>query len=207
MTIREWLNSGKNFDIGVALYNAYGTDNLLKNMFAQGFSDLRAKRLFQELLALKETDNIYMPEATPEPVNINVAAAAMPEQMVAPDEDSYRLKWLPLYQEMNMLRHNLEGFADIKDRGAAAFRILALEKECMRIWEERDYACKTGTVKDAPKIEEPYIDPNSLQRRINTVRSAISKYSRPPETDKRKALLKQYQDELEKLYQQQRKTI
>jgi hypothetical protein len=205
MTISEWLNSDRNYKIGVALYDAYGLDALLKTMFEQGYSPLRAKRLHAELMLLKNVDREKPQYAQKGPVaeHVSIAAIQLPEQ-AAPEQDPYRNKWLPLYQEMNLLRHTLEQAPSILERGKMAFRILELEQECMVIWNQRDYLVKNG--KELPEIEEqeivPFADMNNLLRRIQTVRTFISKYSKPGDNPNWSKHLAKYKIELEALQKQ-----
>jgi hypothetical protein len=202
MTITEWLNSERNYSVGVALYAAYGTDALVKSTFDQGHSALRAQRLFNELLLLRNADAQYnVPDqAKAAKEAVFVAAAAMPEQAVSEHQDPLRNEWMPKYQEMNMLRHKLEQTGAIKDRGVMAFRILELEQECMAIWSRRDYRIKTG--RDVPEVKEEtdvFADNNNILRRIQTLRTYVTKYSKPSDKKNWPQRLAQYKAELEAL--------
>lgn len=200
MTIKDWLNSDRNFTVGVALYDTYGTDDLLKKMFAQGFSDIRAKRLFDELLLLKSvTENIIIPNEEPQSAPVLVASFAMPEQIVDAEKDPYREKWLPLYQHMNLLRHSLEITTDETQRGKIAHQILDLEQQCMCIWSQRDYYLKTGReLQPESNTAEPVTDYNQLTKRLQLLRSYIAKYKRSNNTEK----IEQFEQEKKSILQQ-----
>lgn len=205
MRISEWLNSDRNYAIGVAVYNVHGTDALLKKMFEQGYSALRAKRLTEELLKLKNVDvqEIKIEATTPERTAVTVEAVTLPEKEIPETKDAYREKWLPIYMEMNMLRHQLEQAPNNQERGKMAFKILALEQQCMALWQRRDYFIRTGSkLPEEEPAAEPFVDTNKIVRRIQTLRTYISKYSQPSDNPKRPAQLKRYTEELELLTEQ-----
>lgn len=74
-SIKEWLNGSRNYHQGAALYDAYGDDVLLKQMFAQGESEYRKERLLKALRALLATaKQVAIPVAPPSAAN-NCASA------------------------------------------------------------------------------------------------------------------------------------
>lgn len=53
--ILEWLNGPQAYEPGVELYSQYGSDALLKMLFAEGWSDFKQRRLVQALEELATT--------------------------------------------------------------------------------------------------------------------------------------------------------
>ena len=183
-SITDWLNSGRTYAVGVALYDVHGHDVALKRALTQGFSDFRQARLEQ---ALRELLKAAPPAAAAAllPValttnGITIASVQLPEEQVAEAEDAYRDHWLPLYQEMQALRARLHLIQDDEERGKTAHRILELERALNKIWEARDIQRKTGQAPPAEEVAGPAVitDKNALQKRLNAVRSYVSKYKR-----------------------------
>lgn len=190
MTIKEWLNSSRDFGVGVALYRLHGSDDFLMEVFEQGFSEVRAKRLLAEMLKLKDVvpeDDFYdKKESLVEMKTVEVAVESefMPETSVRVENDRYRGDWMPLYQKMNMLRHRLEMTGCDVERGRMAHEILDLERNCMEIWDKRDYFLKYGEVKKELKVIDPITDRNMILKRILNLRVNISKYKNHVAKDK-----------------------
>ena len=179
-SVKDWLNGPRDYATGVALYAAYGTNAALKAAFEQGESEYRKERLLKELRLLKDTVPAIAPVAAEHSTRVfasPVASVVLPEQAVPEEKDPYRAEWLPLYAEMNALRHRLEDANDDIERGGMAHRILELERQCMSVWARRDYWRRTGQhIAPAQPETNAVTDKNMLQKRLNNVRSSVSKY-------------------------------
>lgn len=55
--VQKWLSSGKDYDIGVSIYNEFGQSSFQKKMFAQGKTSFNEKKLLEELTKLMSLDN------------------------------------------------------------------------------------------------------------------------------------------------------
>jgi len=216
--IADWLNSGKNYDIGVALYKAHGGDVDLKRMFDQGFSDYRVKRLEKELRIIKKSfiaDKALSVaavavgiKAEPETIVVAVKQKVLPENAIKPEQDPYRDEWMPIYQQMNYLRHHLRSAETDELRGRMAFEILDLERQCMRIWYRRRYWLKYKEhLPEEYQVQQPTSDKNEMHRLLCNARAnlskAVSKLSKNPEdskliarTDKWKQAVKEIEEKL-----------
>lgn len=177
-SIKDWLNNGKPWALGVALYAAHGGDPIMNDMLAQGHSPYRQKRLeaaLRELIAVAQ----HAPVAQPDIVVSTVNAAQLPEHTVPAEQDPYREKWLPFFKEMNLLRHQLRLMPTQTERGAAAHRILELEDICSEWWDRRDYYLRTGEHMPEPEpITTSITDPNALNKRLTTVRTYVTRYKK-----------------------------
>ena len=174
-SISEWLNSGRNYYEGLALYEVYGQDALLLRVFRQGHSTYRAGRLLEAMRELKNFAQRETP-AAPAKKEVLVTEIEMPESAVEETKDTYRAEWLPLYIEMNSLRHMLLQAPDDKERGVMAHKVLALERQCERIWSRRDYMIKNGTeLKEEAPASDVVTDKNLVFKSIVNTRSNIAK--------------------------------
>jgi len=197
--IKEWLNSGRQYLIGIALYEAYGNDPALRDVFRQGESPYRYRRLVEALTKLMSSADRAETITAAEPVHkpVLVHEVPLPETDVPADRDDYRSEWIVPYMEMNSLRHQLVHAPDDHTRGEWCFRILELEKQCMAIWARRDYHKRTGE----PMPEEvgpamPVVtDRNALHRRLTNLRTYVTKENKKalPRTGK----LSAWQDEID----------
>jgi hypothetical protein len=175
--IKNWINGNKNFIVGKVLYNTLGTDESIKNLLNKGQSPISVKVLFDAMEKLQSTWN------NPEHKQQTTAAV---ETAVMEDSSNNILQalkneWLPLYQKMNLLRHQLDkDFNDINCHVAIQYRkpiaheILALEQECIAIWKKRDYYLQ---YKKLPNTTEKKLaiptDPIKLAKLIDTIKKNI----------------------------------
>lgn len=184
-SIKEWLNGSRNFNTGIILYEVYGTDDTLKRMFAQGHSILRQKKLeeaMQGLLTTRAQEQVVRIDKTD--TYVTVKRDRLPENSTNTADDPYRDKWLPLFKEMNLLRHQLRLMPTTEERGAAAHRILDLEDECRKWWDRRDYEQRTGQkMPDTEPKANTVTDKNQQEYRLRTVRTYITKYGKAVQAD------------------------
>jgi len=173
-SIRDWLNSSRDYNMGAALYKVYGDDDDLKDVFAQGPSEYRKQRLLDAMKKLKDNAPEHIPIA-PAPKK-TARQEVLPENKVQPNEDPYREEWMPLYQRMNFLRHQLHEVKTVQERGMMAHEILDLEQDCKRWWYKRDYYLKYGmNLPEEEKKSEEITDRNELFRNLTNYRTYLSK--------------------------------
>jgi shikimate kinase len=101
-------------------------------------------------------------------------AQPTPELQLA-DEDNLDEKWKPIYKEANYYFSTIHLIPDEEERKLAAFRILDLMDKVQEVWQAKDFLYKHGQV---PKFESQGIDQLTVEqmaRRINTLRTYISK--------------------------------
>ncbi|MGN6478522.1 MAG: hypothetical protein ACTHKV_14955 [Flavipsychrobacter sp.] len=208
-SIREWLNGHRNYNQGAALYECYGDDPKLKQMFAQGESEYRKERLVKELRALlgaaKPVSIPVKPSAPPETVHIKTGTS--PETKVPEAKDPYYKDWIQPYREMQRLRGQLRFDMTDEQRGTLAFKILTLEQVCNYWWRKRDYLLEHGKELNEPmpgaKPDDVVADPAKYQTRLTTVRTFISKARKKlqqnPDDMKAKENLEKYTAEKERM--------
>lgn len=183
-SIKQWLNDGQPYYVGVALLATYGSNKGLVEMFDQGPSPYRITQLEKHLRAI-DAPLIITPEDAP--IIITVEKKELPETQVHA-ADPFKDIWQPKYAEMQSLCHRLEDIATAEERGVAAFRILELEQECIRLWAKRDYFFATGLKVDAEDEQAISVtDKYALMQRLHNLRTYISrtkkKYKATPSSD------------------------
>lgn len=157
--INDWIKSGKNFFVGVAIYKTVGKNDQLKTLFSKGKTDFAVKTLEKELLA------IINPVT---PLKAVIPADTIPESNDSILE-SIRNAWLPKYQRMNYLRHELDKFKGnnaemVVIRKDLAKEIMLLEKECMDHWDKADQYQKTGKLPVDHDPDEMVVPEDPLER-------------------------------------------
>jgi hypothetical protein len=172
--IDNWLKGNKNYHVGLAIFNSFSSNKQLKELLATGNTPYNHKRLCEELTSLSKKQ-VVTPKISLE----------QKETAVLPDSNNKVLqalknKWQPLYQKMNMLRHNLDATAGdntattIEERKKIATEILTLEKECNKIWSDVDYYNEHGKLPEEKDNEWPVpTDPLKLANAINNCKKAI----------------------------------
>lgn len=179
-SIREWLNSSRDYHLGVQLYAVYGDNEPLQRSLSQGYSDFRHGKLVTAMQKLLErAEPVELQIADQPPVTVATFPGNLPEHSTAPVDDPYRKEWLPLYNEMNALRHKLRHMKTTVERGEAAFRILDLFDACRRYWDKRDYLKKHG-VPMPEHVAGPALitDRNEMERKLRTIRTYVTKYAK-----------------------------
>lgn len=206
-SIKEWLHGARNYVMGVALFKAHSSNTVLYEMFAQGFSPYRAERLLQEMEALSSLKvTVALPSVSPTPIALAIREEVLPENIPTHETDPYREKWLPIYAEMNFLRHNLLNAKNDQERGELAHKILDMEQQCMNIWHQRDYFLKYK--EHLPEINENYIitDRNELHRKLMNIRTYITKATKKlsdnPEDVKAMSRVVRYREEASRIEKQ-----
>jgi hypothetical protein len=170
--IIKWLSGKRNFYVGAVLYKQYGIDERLKKLFEAKPDQYSQRRLEEELSALLEK-----PKQKPAPVRYGDAD----EMPISNDPmlKAFREEWLPVYQRMNYLRHELDRYEGnsqeaIAKREPIAFEVLDLEQKCMVIWARRGHYEKNGRLPEVKELEEEIpSDPIELNKLIDATKRNI----------------------------------
>lgn len=173
-SIKDWLNSSRNYNVGLALYLVHGSNEALKTALKQGESPYRKEKLLAALQELWEGAKGEPARANPLPLRVLPLKTGGEFKNLQPDHDKdiYYNLWQPLYKEMMHLRSKLPLFPNDDERGAAAFRILFLEKTCRKYWRMRDYFLQNGVeMPEETGKPDATTDFNVLTRRLMTLRT------------------------------------
>ncbi len=149
--IHDWIKKGKNYYVGTAIFNAVSKNDELKALFRRGANPQSQKILEKELLSFIDKPLVAI-------VQKEVIGEVIPESN---DKilSAIRNKWLPMYQRMNFLRHELDKYSGntkemIDIRKPIAFEILELEQSCQDLWDKADEYKKTGKLPDLDSNDE-----------------------------------------------------
>ena len=176
----NWLSGTQNFSVGAMLYQSFGTNQALKDLLEMGETPFAAELLAEELKKLAENGVKETPMVTD---HADLDAAEMPE---SENEILQALKneWQPFYQEMNLLRHELDRYGDDNSDAAIAWRkprarkIKELEQQCIGIWKNRDYYEKHGKLPFTAEKHSLEIPTDAIQLAglIGNIKKYIRRY-------------------------------
>ena len=201
--IQNWLNGKRNFTAGKLLYNQFGNDQKLKDLFSQGRSAYSEERL---LNALKElAADLHKPQTDDYRPVMNEIMPDVPDKVLT----ALKNEWMPFYTEMNLKRHRIDHYLDDESeaaeiiRGKLAFEILDLEQKCMAVWAKKMYYEKHGRLPGKGLDREIVIDQFKAAERMKNLKIYVTRYknycSKDPGNARHAAKLKDYEKELAKL--------
>lgn len=152
--INRWLQSERDYDEGVALYNKHGTNDTLKRVLSWGESSFNTDKLREELQAISEASEKKKRVVIYDPV---------------PDERK-SAELVVLYREQSMLHNQLKKSDDRKERYELAYRIEEIRLEIEDLLK--------GKVLLSPdQLPE---NPMEMMKLLTNNRSYISKFKADP---------------------------
>jgi len=200
--IKKWLSGKKNFHVGVVLYDQFGTDKKLKQLFESGPDEHKQNRLERELTKLLAKPPELLQTRAQKPGDSH----EMPKSH-NPVLEALRNEWNTPYQRMQYLRHELDKYVgntpqSIALRHPIAKEILELEQICMRVWSRRDYYLVHGDLPEVKIDDVPMpTDPVLLGRMIQNIERNIRRNKKliidHPTNVEYPLRLKMYEDRLE----------
>lgn len=129
--IREWLEKGQEYAQGVALYESYGSSQVVLTVLQRGANDYTRQKLKAELLKLLEVENVHVVATSAKRVEksakrVHVAPkvdSPLSKADSSPEVHAQRRAW---FAERNHLHPQLELVASDAERLAMSLRILEL---------------------------------------------------------------------------------
>jgi len=185
--IKTWLNTGRNYTIGVKLYDQYGKDKKLKAVFNEEVSEFKKKALFEalkKLLSGKHQMDDKVEKTKGEAIeHISLSQSKWPAQK---DEvlGALQAKWRPLFSEMMNLCSRIYDVAKLgeidsgqKDAaGRMAHRILDLDDQCDEIYDQRDYYLEHKCLPESEKLMSLVVDPKKIPLALQNAERYIRDY-------------------------------
>ena len=172
--IKNWLAGNMNYIAGRCIYSVYGSDDALKKIFSLFETDIRRREMVKAIQRIITNNTGALPLAEPAAKETD-----MPESS-NPVLQALRNEWLPLYQDMNYKRHQLDKWGDVNTgpvkrmRYDLAVEVLGIEQQCMVIWARRDYYIKHGKL---PEVKEKKLqlptDPVELGKLIEGTKKNV----------------------------------
>lgn len=177
--VTAWLNSNRDYNKGVELYERYGHYNMVAVMLRMGNerSELHREKL---LAVLKEM--VTAPPPAPKQFNA-LPKKTKPNPGNNPPEEtdeylkSLDAKWKPVYTEMATHHSRLLAVDTNEARLALAQRIVNCHEQLVNFWQQRDYYQTNG--KPMPKPVKKKARENLTQtdlRKLLNARTARSQY-------------------------------
>ena len=197
--IREWLQNPV-YEVGVRLYQQYGSNSFLKQKFAAGIGDYNVKKLRDEMERISdvgsasgrtswsirqsadkfsdlETKSKGFVEQKAESLKPKAAIEPKAETPSSDKVEADRGKYLGicktrdrLYRELDALMSERHHLPEGEKLLKCAERIVLTNQQITECWEKIDFWTENGYLPDEPV--KPNIDP---KKEIQLLRQAISK--------------------------------
>lgn len=213
--IKRWLAGDKNFIAGVVLYKKYGNNQYLKDILEERGETIENIRLLEKSLSeiVDPAPEIATIIPSLPPQNNQITKLSYFDNMPISDDltlTTLQQSWKRKYSEMNMLRHQLDAFENnqtpqIQEKAKEiCFKILFLEKEINKIWEQRDYYITNGILpQQKEKKQEIPTDPVKLALAIESTKKGLRRnkaaLKKNPDDIKIVERIRQYDDRLKNL--------
>ena len=193
-----WLNGKRNFEAGVKLYELYGTDKLLKKLFAERpvskYKEQTLASTLEQLLTqkieTKETALVVKQKQIERTVQEKNPDSGWSKNMDE-IEAALHAKWKPLFVEMMGLTARIEetAIAGLTDpykkiqAGQMALRILKLDEMCDDLYNKRDEYLTSGKFPIEKTYGELCIDPNLWPKKLTNHQRYFNTYKKKVEAD------------------------
>lgn len=196
--LKDWLNSGRPYDSGVALYMQYGDDRQMKELFKEHRTSFKEKKLVELLKGLiNKSTEVKQKEAT-QTTKLKVENTSTHGWPAKLSKELAALKavWLPLFKERENLCARLYDVALLgkldknkeMEAGQMGHRILDLQDEIKDIYQRRDYYLQHGSFPGREQPFKPVVSAVKIPERRLTVRRYLTRLknelAKPPTSDK-----------------------
>lgn len=171
MLIEKWLNGSRNYFVGVALLQTYGNDHKLLTLLQSGATAYNKQRLVEALQSIVANKPKLVAKAS---VDTDVMPDSKDQVLMA-----IKNKWMPLYQRMNYLRHELDKYpgnwpAAIAAREPIVKEVMDLERQIIKLWQTSDHYKEHGKLPDEDDKDWPVpTDPLALANAISNCKKNI----------------------------------
>ncbi len=213
MTAKQWIDSDRNYQVGVEIYSREGNNPNLKRLFARMDSEYSRSKLLTELTGISNRQNPETISAPSAEITIDdftrhtdpTKYPVLDYEKMPKEYQGLRIKKGKLYQQASYLHAQMESLQSDEQRLTQSLQILSCFKEIDVIWEKFDYWHKNGSVMPSKKGVSKTIDMDiasevQLIQHRNRLRSVISKLkTKPKRATEIPEKEKQLQETIEKL--------
>lgn len=177
--IREWLEKGQDYDVGLALYESHGKSRVVLTALRRGASDFTRQKLREELSKLIQA------VTPPAPARVRVVDTSAkrvdktPERVhvaAAPADETLRLQRSSWYAERHRLHATLELLATDEERRVAGERILEISELLTASYQS---AGEAPVVTPRPDLGA-VTDQGEIRRLLANLRPQVSKLKKNP---------------------------
>jgi len=183
--IKDWLNSSRPYDAGVALYMRYGDDKQMKELFTEHRTPFKEKKLVELLKSLlnKSAAVKQKEEVKTENLKVNSSATHGWPAKMSKELAALKAVWLPLFKQRENLCARLYDVALLgktdknkeMEAGQMAHRILALQDEINGIYQDREYYIKHNCFPGKEQLFKPVVSDVKIAERRLTVRRYLTR--------------------------------
>lgn len=180
--IKDWFNSGKNYDAGVSLYMQYGDNAQLKDLFTEFRTPFKEKKLVEVLRGLISVSAEATHTAEKKVTQLVAETHGWPDAMSA-ELMALKEVWKPLYAEQMNLNARLYDVARLgvddknkeQEAGQMAHRILNLRDQIKDIYFQRDYYLENNVFPGKEQVFKPVVTDIKIAERRLTVRRYLTR--------------------------------
>lgn len=173
--IDKWFTNTDYWE-GVALYEKYGDNDFLKNLFSSSKSSYNQSKLFDELKALTK-------KSTRDIVKEVLVIKTQPNIFLIKKKE-HELQ--QIYRALDNNRYQLMRATSDKTRREYAFQILKLQQKKQTIYRELDYMQEFGTLPTKIIKQENYSTPE-IQRLYVQISKARKRLEKSPDKIRNRA--------------------
>lgn len=175
--IDKWFEN-QDYWLGVSLYEKYGDNNFLKNLFKSSKSNYNESKLYDELSLLqKQSEKI-------EPTLEEREIVKSDPNIFLIKKKEHQLK--QIYRAIDNNRFQLLRATSDKTRKEYAFQILKLQQKKQTIYQEIDYLQEHGTLPTIKSKSENYTTPE-IQRLYVQISKARKRLEKSPDKIRNRA--------------------
>lgn len=168
-----WLQSERNYQQGLYLYLAAGTNSFLKKILSQGDSSYNREKLAAEIEAIAEKGTAKATPAGTTAVEKAVSESLYPEAVVAIINERNRL-----FKESSYLQSRLRYLKNAEERRSSAALILNNFDTIDDLWDKLAYFKLHNSLPPELSVQgqrKYETDPVRMANRLRTLRTYISR--------------------------------
>lgn len=183
--IKDWLNSSRPYDAGVALYMQYGDDGQMKELFTEHQTPFKEKKLVELLKGLLTKSSVVKEKEAGQSSKLKIENSGTHGWPAKLTREMAALKsvWLPKFKERENLCARLYDVAQMgkadknkeMEAGQMAHRILRLADEINDIYRQRQYYLQHGVFPGKPQLFKPVVDDVKVAERRLLVRRYLTR--------------------------------
>lgn len=200
--LRNWLNGTRDYWIGIVLYDHFGNNDTLKELFKRGESSFNRRKLDESLHAIWDQKNSKVPEPA--------------EKLKPPAENSElitacKLKADKEYKKIMNMRAvlfqltNTKGTLDpntpdlIKKRSQLALEVVSGYNHLSQLYDTVEFVKKTGRLPDQDLQENDVnlIPDHLVKQTLDNSRKNVNKLKKREQTPERIALIQYHEKNIE----------
>jgi hypothetical protein len=178
--IREWLEKGQDYALGVALYEKHGRSRVILSALRYGSSEFTRQKLKSELQKLVQASpaSVRVVDTSVKRVHETPKRVQVPTVEVPDEVHLQRRAW---FAERNHLHPQLELVTTTAERLAMSLRILELGDLISQSYQAPDKTDNTDTTRTASRHVSEVTDAGEIRRLLANLRPQRTKLKKRPD--------------------------